>query len=67
MRIHPTSASLLAVLVALLPACSSKTASTGASLTPPFLDTPIAPRLHADLLCDAARVVATHRMFIPGD
>jgi len=44
MTINSTSALWLSALVLLLPACSSKPASTGASLTPPFLETPIAPR-----------------------
>jgi mono/diheme cytochrome c family protein len=44
MTIHSRSAVLLLAVVALLPACSSKPATTSASLTPLFLDTPIAPR-----------------------
>jgi mono/diheme cytochrome c family protein len=35
---------VLLIAAAMLPACSSKPASQTASLTPPFLDTPIAPR-----------------------
>jgi mono/diheme cytochrome c family protein len=44
MTINSSSALLFTALVAVLPACSSKPATTGASLTPPFLETPIAPR-----------------------
>jgi len=48
MTYHPIRRGLvpavLLLMVALLPACSSKLPAETASLTPPFLDTPIAPR-----------------------
>src|SRR5213593_3794859 len=44
MTINSISVLLLAAVVASLPACSSKPAATTTSLTPPFLETPIAPR-----------------------
>jgi mono/diheme cytochrome c family protein len=44
MTIKSSSALFIAALAVLLPACSSKPAATNASLTPPFLETPIAPR-----------------------
>jgi mono/diheme cytochrome c family protein len=44
MTIKSSSALSIAALAVLLPACSSKPAATNASLTPPFLETPIAPR-----------------------
>jgi mono/diheme cytochrome c family protein len=44
MTINSISALLLTAVVAVLPACSRQPATSGSSLTPPFLDTPIAPR-----------------------
>jgi mono/diheme cytochrome c family protein len=46
--IHRGSVALvLLVAVALLPACSSKSAADGTPLAPPFLETPVAPRVAA--------------------
>ena len=56
------AALILCVLIFLLPGCSSKPAGNTASLTPPFLDTPVAPRpaTTADLVEKGKRLYAAN-------